>query len=333
VTPADYDDALGICRDLNADGIVNDLDLTRHVDHCCDHCFPDGPCAYLAQEITLEPGDNLEAGDTVTVDWRLDNHHEGGVCHADSVVLFQSKQSPTPTWEWIGSVVLDTLLLPGDLLTASIVDHAMPLYGNLCLMARLYNDCCGSVEEVTCRSFSRQCPPASTCFIFYTSQLENADGPIDTTRSDPGLLAQGWTWEVKDTTIDLDSTGPIPPEDLTMTRICTSEFTPVGSRFTLAFTYEVGGNPAPPIAYTVIQDYFEGDLSGGPNNTPNCVVDVLDIVFLVNYVFRSGIPPIPPENADINCDGLDNVIDVVWLIDFAFRGRRQLPDCDGGPER
>jgi len=47
-------------------------------------------------------------------------------------------------------------------------------------------------------------------------------------------------------------------------------------------------------------------------------VDMGDIVFLINYLFRSGPPPGNPEHADVDCSGTVNLGDVVTLINFLF---------------
>ena len=56
------------------------------------------------------------------------------------------------------------------------------------------------------------------------------------------------------------------------------------------------------------------------------VFDVVDVVLLINYVFRGSDPPYPQAVADANCDGTPNVTDVVTLINHVFRGATQ-PIC------
>jgi hypothetical protein len=57
-----------------------------------------------------------------------------------------------------------------------------------------------------------------------------------------------------------------------------------------------------------------GDASG------DGVVDPGDVVYLVNYLFRSGPVPDPYEAGDVNCDGVVGPADVVYLINYFFRG-------------
>jgi len=47
-------------------------------------------------------------------------------------------------------------------------------------------------------------------------------------------------------------------------------------------------------------------------------VNISDVVYLVNYIFRGGNPPDPYIAGNVNCDANVNVSDVVWLINFIF---------------
>jgi hypothetical protein len=49
-------------------------------------------------------------------------------------------------------------------------------------------------------------------------------------------------------------------------------------------------------------------------------VTVSDVVYLVNYLFKGGPAPIPLKAGDVNCDGKDTVSDVVYLVNYLFKG-------------
>jgi hypothetical protein len=55
-------------------------------------------------------------------------------------------------------------------------------------------------------------------------------------------------------------------------------------------------------------------------------VDVGDVVFAINYLYRSGPAPHPLEAGDVNCDGVVDVGDVVYLVNYLFRGGP--PPCE-----
>jgi hypothetical protein len=49
------------------------------------------------------------------------------------------------------------------------------------------------------------------------------------------------------------------------------------------------------------------------------VVDAGDVVFLINYLYRSGTAPKPLAVGDVNCDGVADVGDAVYLINYLFK--------------
>jgi hypothetical protein len=65
--------------------------------------------------------------------------------------------------------------------------------------------------------------------------------------------------------------------------------------------------------YPFIPPLKEGDLNR------DGIVDVVDIVFLVDYLFKDGPAPQPPALADINGDCYATVSDVVYLINYVFK--------------
>jgi hypothetical protein len=48
------------------------------------------------------------------------------------------------------------------------------------------------------------------------------------------------------------------------------------------------------------------------------MISIGDVVYLINYLFRGGDQPIPRETGDINCDEGVDVGDVVYLINYLF---------------
>jgi len=45
-----------------------------------------------------------------------------------------------------------------------------------------------------------------------------------------------------------------------------------------------------------------------------------DIIYLVNYTFKGGPPPQPPQLGDINCSGATTSADVISLVNYVFKG-------------
>ncbi len=61
------------------------------------------------------------------------------------------------------------------------------------------------------------------------------------------------------------------------------------------------------------------------------IVDVGDVVYLVNYLYRGGPPPVPLEAGDANNDLVVDVGDVVYIINYLYRGG-STPICFPQPE-
>jgi hypothetical protein len=70
-----------------------------------------------------------------------------------------------------------------------------------------------------------------------------------------------------------------------------------------------------------IELFIRGDATG------DGIINVGDVVFLVNYLYRGDIPPFPEDAGDANCDGVVNVGDVVYLVNYLYRDG-DPPGCD-----
>jgi hypothetical protein len=54
--------------------------------------------------------------------------------------------------------------------------------------------------------------------------------------------------------------------------------------------------------------------------TNDSVMDVADVVYLINYLFKGGAAPDPICQGDVNCSGLADVGDVILLINYLYKG-------------
>ena len=57
----------------------------------------------------------------------------------------------------------------------------------------------------------------------------------------------------------------------------------------------------------------------GDVNTDNSI-SLADIVFLVNYIFKGGLAPHPLKVGDVNCDTNVDLPDIVYLVNYVFKG-------------
>lgn len=67
-----------------------------------------------------------------------------------------------------------------------------------------------------------------------------------------------------------------------------------------------------------ISGWIYTDVISGDANSDG-ILDVGDLVYLINYLYRSGIPPSPVSLGDYNNDAEVNISDVVALINYLFR--------------
>jgi hypothetical protein len=56
------------------------------------------------------------------------------------------------------------------------------------------------------------------------------------------------------------------------------------------------------------------------------LINILDVVFLINALYKSGPEPDPAYVADVNNDSMTNILDIVYLINFLYKGGPDL-DC------
>jgi hypothetical protein len=64
---------------------------------------------------------------------------------------------------------------------------------------------------------------------------------------------------------------------------------------------------------------------GDANN--DGLVNVSDAVWIINYIFLGGSPPDPLEAGEVNCDGDINVSDAIWIINYIFIDGPAPCDC------
>ncbi|UCB53299.1 MAG: VCBS repeat-containing protein [Candidatus Zixiibacteriota bacterium] len=66
--------------------------------------------------------------------------------------------------------------------------------------------------------------------------------------------------------------------------------------------------------FLTITEPLRGDANGDGE------INVGDVVYIINFLYRGEDPPIPMETADANCDGIVDIGDVVYLLNYLYRG-------------
>ena len=68
--------------------------------------------------------------------------------------------------------------------------------------------------------------------------------------------------------------------------------------------------------------YLPGDATG------NRFVDIVDIIYLVNYVFKGGPVPVHVVAGDVNGDCTINLSDIIFLVNYVYKGGTMpVPGC------
>lgn len=60
-------------------------------------------------------------------------------------------------------------------------------------------------------------------------------------------------------------------------------------------------------------DYICGDADG------DRTINILDIIYIISYLYKGGPPPEPSVSANVNGDSAINLLDVVYLISFLYK--------------
>ncbi|UCB51542.1 MAG: dockerin type I repeat-containing protein [Candidatus Zixiibacteriota bacterium] len=109
--------------------------------------------------------------------------------------------------------------------------------------------------------------------------------------------------------------------DDTMTICLDSCFWPPAGRLAFSRSDAVTYVPRSNLPYCFSMSYPDtGDCNA------DCVVDIGDLVYLINYLFRDGPTPNPLQTGDVNCDGIVDLGDAVFLIGYLYKGAN-APGC------
>jgi len=110
-------------------------------------------------------------------------------------------------------------------------------------------------------------------------------------------------------------------QDTMTIRIDTTVLGPTGVRLSFSRSDAVTYIPRDNMPYYVnIRNTVRGDANGDQ------VINISDVMYMINYLFRHGPPPITFETGDANCDNDHGILDVVYLINYLYKNG-PVPQC------
>lgn len=265
-------------------------------------------CPFI-KELWTDPCDenlrgeqDLLPGDTAQVCLRVHNVDTES-CYLDSVVFLYSKITLAyGSWLRIGRVIADTELSSGDSVTLCH-RYDVPAGGH------------GGIKSIL---YSRCCPPEEDLHNVWIKDNSDCNDKHDTFEVEILTPNQIELEIIKDLPPDWNAT--ISPTNLlpglnklTVVISADSQYVQLGQRAKVrvigVLEDEVVGEA------TFIKDisFVPGDLNA------DSTVDVSDIDFLISYLFRRGVRPVPMEAADVNANGVVNMADATYLIHYIYR--------------
>ena len=284
------------CNDYNCNGAVNYWDFeffNHHFRHVCNL----DPCILFSTDLTVLPDTLLPIGGTHTVKLLIKNNN-AQACTAQFVKFYRAGFGQGPTLVQFATSYLWKNLLPQDTTTAQ-ASFIVPGPGSGYLLTKFYSNCCSHSMDATFSFTQRICPPDSMRYVF-PMNLNTTPAHVETLEYMP---SQRWHWSIY-------YNGGIPDSVV----IITPDTSVLGTAGGVSlYFFDSNWNL---LGYRKCE--VQITLNSGDVNS-DCTVNVGDVVYLINYLFKGDQSPDPLRAGDVNCDCLVNISDVVYLINYLFR--------------
>ncbi len=304
VKPGDFTG--GSCNDFDCNGTPGPEDLSNLGQHLGHNCAPD-PCDLIGHDMRLSRDTALHVGDMIDVTLRIDNNTTG-TCLLDSVVFYRSGFDLSSVPVAFAAVAAGENLGPGDSALVS-TPYTIPGGGHGCLSARLYTSCCDSSTwaEYCVYVIRVACPPDTAFeFVYWIPTPPVYYEPIISP------LPIGFSASLG------QPEGMIFGTDTVSARISIDSIATLGASASILMIFCTDASCDTVITSREFKVYYQqqrGDVN------EDCKVTSADVIYLVNYVFKSGPPPTPlAVLGNINCAGDVTSADIIWLVNYIFKG-------------
>ena len=75
-----------------------------------------------------------------------------------------------------------------------------------------------------------------------------------------------------------------------------------------------------PVTLSIIAAFICGDINSDGN------INILDVTSLIDYLYKNGPEPTPPQSADVDHSGTLNILDATYIINYLYKEGPE-PDC------
>jgi hypothetical protein len=303
--PSDLDSS--ICNDYNDNGEFDAEDLDIFAEHVGDYCGQ-SPCERFTSNFRTIPEFNLEEGQQITLELALSNDNFDP-CYIDYIDFYHAGFGIGLNKELILTVSYFDTLYPGEVDTISVLDQ-IPGSGYGTMSVTFGTDCCPdpvTLERHLQATARKLCEyDSNVCYDFI---IILDDWPIEQIMMRSDLPSGEWSF---------DSTLPITPTssmDFIQYTVCTpdtiADFEEKAVVTTIVLKDESGLN---------VESFKTIVYAAGHTCDANtdCLINVSDAIWVINFIFVGGDPPRPCISGDCNCDGLVNVSDAVRIINYVF---------------
>jgi len=316
-----YDFVFSDCNDYNGNGYIDQHDPEIHSQHAGHTCDGIDPCDRFTSSLTFIPESNFHPGRIVDMYLDVSNNAYDS-CSIGTIGFFYSEFGTGQEETFIGSYTIDTMLAAGQDVQIGPIEYLIPESGHGCVYSRFTSTCCAStVESHYCFQETQHCVvDSNVCYQIYI-KLDSI--PIMDTSWVVNTPEGGdWTvYQLHNPTI------PLYAPDSVIFEICSPSMSSLGDSASVLFIpyYDANclQNDNPFITRAVVTSQT-GDANG------DCTINVGDAVYIINYIFKEGPPPLPRDAGDPNCDDDVNVGDAVVIINYIFKGGS--PPCYVGEE-
>ncbi|NIP43533.1 MAG: hypothetical protein GWN61_17265, partial [candidate division Zixibacteria bacterium] len=308
-----------LCNDYNGNGDHDFEDQNLWTAHLGDSCAMDA-CDRFEAVLDIIPRFHIVEGQYINLELALSNNNLED-CYIGLIAFYLDSLGSSSDPLLFGTEVYNAVLGAGEADTV-YYEGQLPFDGPGTFMASFLADCCSGLIEIV-----RHYDPDSACVtdVNQCSTFRIALDSVPVYAIDTIVNKPNDDWAIFYTH---KPAFPLYTPDSLVYNMCTPAMvSPMEySSLQTYIWYDVEKTQ-----YDYMETYVLTPTMSGDANC-DCVVNVSDAVYIINYVFIGGNPPCFCIHGDTNCDGSVNVSDAVYIINYVFIGGNNPCEMGTGPE-